>query len=779
MSDDQNWTGGRQGIQHEQIHERSRSLEKRPLPFVGLFIAAGLLMLVEWGCYGERHLDDEFTGDLIAWCWMLLGFISALVAFAYGAKVARRMPFVYWHVMITCILVGSMASLTTLIGYPRVWLVLHCFGSAGIALSWSLPRIDSLRSAAQNGAKSVWDEAIGLRGSAKILPSEDPAHVVIDYGHAPGETRKEVVAGVAKLESGMDAHRTTVTDTPDGRTGSSRITVTLADPFAAQWRKFPGPSHPGRSFAYPLRTGYYEDDTQAKPHPTWFSFAATGGCASPLTDFAAPMETFLGLAGTTGAGKSGELNNIAAETLTRTDAILCWLDKEKILQNAGWCMDMLGMAGNADRAVNMRRAIVRLMAYRVGVFGQVVIDALDDESADGNIGRRWSPELAIETGEPAVLVIIDEADTAITDNDDWKRIFTKGRSLGIFLCLATPRASTAEVPALIQGSVGTWETFAIGDNRSKGFTLDDATLDAGADPEKLRLQGLRYLDRAPGLTVADYATLSRTYYSEVGTLRQMVLASRAGALINARTGEPVCEVFEPMPFSAGALAAMGEDYAACDPRALLLPRVADAERGDASPVTPAMPYQPTPADIAANMTPADRRGYSDDPDDDPDDEEEEPMLPTAQGVDLEEGTAAPVDQSTLYDSDDLDTLRRMDPRRPIDTSVGPDAVSFDAPGDKPVWSPEETEREFDAALTRLAAKNQETFTNGEVMEEMRCEFQAWTASRRLNALIAGARITPPGITVEPTERGRGSWRIVRSAPPRSPSPRPRSTDQEG
>jgi hypothetical protein len=782
VSTDQQWaTGGRQGQQHEQIHERNRPLDERYRPFLGPYIIAlAALPVLESISYLVRRVDPNL-GFLILWCWVASGFVLALAAIGIGVKVSKRLSFIVAHVALTLIVGGSMAGLTTAIGWPGVWIVLHAFASAIFATSWTLYRIDSLRSAARGDTRDVWGALFGLRTSRPTKISQpDDAHIVVEIAHGPGETKQDVQSASKKMESALNAIEGRTTVTSDGRAGHTTVSFSTEDVFA-DWKDWPGPSHPGMSFAYPLRTAYYETGEDQ-----WFSLCATQKLRSPHTSFRSDMDTFLGAVGATGAGKSGFLNNLVAEALTRSDVIPCWIDKAKILQNAGWCLDMLGMAGDAGVAVDFTRALRLLAEYRVQLFGQVSLDAImDPGAAADDVGRKWTPQLAVETGEAAILAVVDEADTAIK-GAAWEWLSARGRSLGIFLVPATPRASAAEVPAIVRGSVGAWKTYAIGDNYSDGFTISSETADAGADPKKLRDVGLHYLDRAPGVDKRMFPVLAREYRSSTKVLRQRVLTARAS--------------FDPMTFTPGAIAAMGEFYERCNPRRLLVPRVADADRGALEPVTPAMPYAPaggvigdlmralvdgtvqgTPAEVeearrilaanqsAPNMTASDRTAEEDD-DEYEQDEEEDDMRATPTGVDLDDDIAAPVDPRTLYDADDARELAGIDPRQAIDTRVGPDAITLDAPGDKPVWSAADTEAEFDRVLVQFADTGRMEFGNPDVLTAMQCEFKAYTVSRRLDALAEGERLAPPGLTIE--RQGRGRFLIVRSAP----SPRPRNPE---
>lgn len=763
MSTDQNWAGGggggygARGMQHEQMHERRIPVRDRFVPFLAPFLMTLIIVpaieLISWAlCLWQ----SGYLGMVvIGWC--STGFMVAAIALGIGRNVSKRVPWVYWHVALTAILWGLASAVTTAYGLWTAppWLVLHGFGSIILGVSWVLYRIDSLRSAAAQGtAKDYWGEVIGLRTSRPRTVRTTDTGIEIEVAHGPGETRREIQAAAQKMESALDAvaGRTTVTDAEDGRAGASLIRFTMADAFAkGQWRAWPGPSHPGMSFAYPLRTAYYEDGTDE-----WFSFARS--LRSPRTDFMAPMDSFFGAAGTTGSGKSGGISNMVADALTRDDVIVCWIDRAKIEQNAGWCLDMLGMAGNGDSGPMLTKALRRLADYRVKVFGQKALEAvLDVDSADDDMGRKWTPELARETGEAAILAIVDEADTAIHGRD-WEWLAARARSLGIFLYAATPRASAAEVPAMVRGSISAWKTYAIGDNYSDGFTLANETVDAGADPKKLREPGLHYLDRAPGIDLRHRATLAREYFATAKQLRAWVLRYRG-------------VTFQPMGFSRGAIEAMGDAYRKCSPARLMPgwtpPADEDAdERVVAEPGATAddQPTQAAQASTAstANETPADRAGNPI--------EEEDPVDYHANGSDEDAGTTAVIDPASYYEDADLKRFKQVDEEEPILPRPGQDMTFRHA---KEVWSVDDTEGELDRVIVTFKRAGKLRFSNQDVLETMRCYFEPATCSRRLDALTTGKRTAPGGLAVE--RLGRGEFEI-RGDLDMSYEPRPRTTE---
>ncbi len=776
LIDDDTERGGRRG---ERRDGQTRPLRKRHIPFVGpLFVGLVVLPVVEtigW----LIGLWDQDTGLLIAWGWVVTGALIGVIAACIGAFVRKRMTFLVGHVVATAFLAGSAAGLTTALGWSKVWGVIHFFGSLLLAGSWALYRIDVFRAAATGASSDGWGGVIGLAKSRPRKVTHDDAHVYIEVEHGPGETHDSVKAAAKKLESAVGAIGGRTIVTPGDRADTSKVALAIAHAFA-DWRNFPGLSHPGATFAAPFRTAYY-----ATGKDQWFSFAATVGYDSPLTKFVAEMDAFIGATGTTGAGKSGFLNNACAEGLSRVDAIVCWLDKEKLLQNAGWALDMLGMAGNADNGRSFNRALRKLADYRVEVFGQVALDAvLDPDDPGSDIGRKWTAELARQTGEAAVLVIVDEADTAV-QSKDWDWLAKRARSLGIFLLPATPRASAAEVPAAVRNAIKVWKTFSVGDNYSEGFTLSAETVDAGANPKAFSDPGLHYLDNAPGVDPRMYPVPAREFKSSTKVLRRMVKDARA--------------TFNPAVFSAGAIEAMGEDYEACRPDRVMGVRSpaaaadeaeAAAERFDAEQTQPLGQIealligvangavQATPAEVeqarrilAANDVPlppvaGERpdRYADDDVDEDGDPREENDMQATADGSSVEEDEVATVDQAAVTDVETARELAGIDPRTPVSTAIPGGAPPVRFGSDKPVWTTEQTEADLDRVLIEFAQRGKMSFTNQDAIEALTCEMREVTVSRRLNALAEDARISPPGLKVE--REGRGRFRLVKRPQPR-------------
>lgn len=713
-------------VERDQHGGHVRPTGQRAVPFLGsLLVAFGILPTM----YAISHLVmwwDPTTGILVAHGWFVSGSLVALFAVGIGLFHAKRTNFLIKHVAATVFLVGVSGDTFTLAGFRhRALDVVAVFGTLILWGSWMMYRIDAFRAKATGQTTDGWGEVIGLAKSRPKKIRTTESQVIIDVEHGPGETITDVRRAAKELEdkAGAIVGRTTVT--PGERGGGSVIALTMADPFD-EWRRFPGPSHPGGSFALPFRTAYYETGEDQ-----WFGFAR-GTLTSPLTDFVAPQATFVGLVGTTGVGKSGEENNIAAEGLTRRDCVVCWVDAEKLYQNAGWCLDMLGMAArNRAQAKQLSRALRRLAEYRVELFGQATLDAMLDPDQGSVGGREWTPELAQETGEAAVLVIMDEADTFL-HRGEWDWLGKRGRSLGIFLVPSVPRASTLEVPAAFRGSIAAWKTFAIGDKYSGEFTLSQVARDGGANPEQLRKLAAHYFDLVPGVPERMWPVLCRSFWSDAKMLRDMVTAARGR--------------FTPATFSEEARRWMGADYDACTPAATLAlrgPNLSDdepAEGGGGVAVPAARPPHGPAAD-------ADR--------DDQEGDDMQAVERTVVGTRPDAGPGGMGEVATLAHpelAEDAATINPRDPGQPLRLEPG---ERMELPDDKPE-PPDDAaaEADLDAALVALADEGVTEFAPADLIARMRYAMRPYTVSRRLAALCEGARIHPQGLTVERLAAGR-------------------------
>jgi len=745
--------------ERDGIQVQVRPTKKRHVPFFGSFLVAFLLLPVAFAISRGIMLWDQPTGILIAHAWFVTGVIVAGIAVAVGLFHAKRTNFVIKHVAVTLVAVGTAGDLFTLLGFKhRLLDVIYVFGGLVLWGSWMLYRIDVFRAKATGESGDSWGDLVGLARSRPKRIRTTENQVTFDVEHGPGETHADVERGVKKLANSAGAITGRVRVVEGERGGVSHVSWSMADAFE-DWRNFPGPSHPGLSFAYPFRIGWYEDGEDE-----WISFTPTFAdlARSMVTDFSSPMATFIGAAGITGGGKSGFLNNTAAEGLTRCDAVLVWVDAEKLFQNAGWCLDMLGLAaGSPAQAKVLTRGLRGLAEYRVGLFGQAALDAALDPGKPMQ-GREWTPALAKELNAPAVLILVDEADTIIKTKA-WEWISARGRSLGIFLCTGTPRASTAEVSALLRGSIGTWLTFGMGDQISGMFTLPDDVRDT-VQPERLRAPGLHYLTGAPGVDRPRWSILARIYRNDTRMLRAQVQAARAR--------------FTPMTFSEEEQRWLGDAWLQLRPEVLMRVQAAGPTRGgdEEDGEIPAVPEDPRRRSAADMQETQEVGGTSADDDEDPETGGKKAVRTTANGTILDpDGDAddlAAID-NTAVDPEVAREASMVDLDQPFDTSV-PAGDPVEVPMTKPRPADEAAERRaLDDVFRRFAddPSKRDGFGNTDVIEALTVHITPATMSRRLAELASGQRLMPPGLTLERVDTGRrGRWVIIKTGP----SPRPRT-----
>ncbi len=127
-----------------------------------------------------------------------------------------------------------------------------------------------------------------------------------------------------------------------------------------------------------------------------------------------------------------------------------------------------------------------------------------------------------------------------------------------------------------------------------------------------------------------------------------------------------------------------------------------------------------------------------------------------------EDRAVPIDYSAI-----LNTLAELgiddapDPERPIEQLPAGET------GGKLVFSkprartPEESVREFDAALVRMADRGVREFGNADVVREMRLTVsESWISKRFSGLCDRGEHISPPGLTIERLDGVRGRYLLT-------------------
>jgi hypothetical protein len=753
---------------HEAVQVHIRPTRKRALPFVGSLLVAYVVLPLLYAASRATWLIDQPTGVMVADGWLIAGGAVAVVALGIGLIHAKRTTFVIKHVAATVFLVGLGGNLFGLLGFKHRLLDVASFFIIMITWgSWMLYRIDVFRAKATGQSADSWGDLIGLVKSRPKNVKVTDNQVAFVVEHGPGETHNDVKRGVEKAADAAGVITGRVRIAPGERGGETQVTWSTADVFTDDnWRKFPAPSHPGQSFAYPFRTAYYEDGEDE-----WFSFTPTFAelAASRISSLRSPMGTFLGFAGITGSGKSGFLNNVAAETLTRIDAVLVWVDAEKLFQNAGWCLDMCGLAaGNPEQVKILTRGLRGMAEYRVDLFGQMALDAVLDPSKPMQ-GREWSPSLARELHAPAYLVVVDEADTIIrTKAFEW--LATRGRSLGIFLVPGGPRVSTAEVTALLRSAIGAWKTFGQGDAISGMFTLPDDVRET-VDVQRLRAQGLHYMTGVPGVPRERWSVLAREYHSDTRWLREMVIAARSGRLVDPATGNRLCDPFEPMGISEEEAHWLGEAYTKLRPEVLMAVRAAGPTRSGEFDGDEEVPGVPEPANRpkkAADLeaTQEVEAGYTDDDEDDPETGGKKAVKTSATGTVVDDDELAAMDNSAV-DAEVARDAALVDLDKPFDTRV-PDGEPVGVPTRKPQAQTEQEEQRHLDAVFRMFAEDEtkrDNFGNQDVLDALQIHISAATMSRRMKELEHGARLMPPGLELERIEdTRRGRWRIVRTRP---------------
>ncbi len=722
----------------------ARDPEKRSRQFSSVLLM-GLFGVPAFGLL--LRLIVFFSPEVLPYMgWLvivLLGVGLPVYILAMNKHVAKRVEFVAWHAAATAFAFATATYFNITLAWPPVtapwysrlvavvhmpawWIVTYLVFAVFVSLTWLMNRLDSFR--AKNSERSEDDGSLakllglptGAKVRAKTIDADEYAVTAkIDHPTVPADNVAKALPAMVEYAGAVRGRSTII---PDERGGSSTVRIVKTDPMK-DWRTWPGLSHPGGTFAYPIRTAYYSTGEMQ-----WYSFARTPEPdeypASPVaTEFRAPNDAHLGRQGATRAGKSGDTAIEIAEVASRRDAVLVLVNLAKLRQDAGWCLDFATLL--ADKKA---RAKVLLSGLRS--LGEFRSDVMGDLRYEGR-HRTWTPLTYDELGFAAVFVQVDEGDLALSGADvTW--LSTKGLSLGIYLSVSISRAVTDGMASTLRSAIPTWKAFGAGQDYDGGFALSDETIKRGADPSAFgtRFPGAHYLDKAGGVAETLYPVDARSFKTrrDFGDLRAAVEAARA--------------TFTPATLTPEEIKAFGEEaYEYCRPRAVLFGAAEQQE--DQQEQTQGATFDSPPTRKELPVPEVQERYDTGDPELD--------ELMNAPRVDFAAiGRELGMEIPPL--NEDVPNLTPPELRGGGEMEGGKRRVSA-----------EETIAEFDAALIRMAQRGVEEFSNADVMEEMQVAPSPTWVSRRFKQICEeGKQIAPPGLMVERLEgRKHGRFRLTR------------------
>lgn len=730
----------------------TRDAEKRSRQFTAVLLAA--LVAVPAFCYVLRTIVLFKPGLLWLIIWLdlaVFGAVLPLVAVGVGFKVSKRIPFVVGHVALTIHFFAAATSLWVSVGWDRpgtgrwwtrAWaavldvvtvpgwfLVLYLFGSLAVAGSWLLYRIDAFRAATSKDGKdgSGLAELLGFPVGANVRQSsidsdEYAITATIDHPTVPADNVARALPALVEKAGAVRGRSTMI---PDARGGSSTVRIVMQDPMK-DWRIWPGLSHPGGTFAHPFRTAYYSTG-----EAQWYSFARTPEpdehpVSHLAPDFRSPNDAHLGRQGATRSGKSGDIAVEISETLSRRDAIACFVNLAKLRQDSGWALDFASLlADNPPRA--------RLIFDGLRKVGEFRSDVMGDLRYEGR-HRTWTPLTYDELEFPAIYVQVDEGDLALSGKDvTW--LSTKGLSLGIYLSVSISRAVTDGMASTLRSAIPVWKAFGAGQSYDGGFALTENTIKAGASPADFgtRFPGAHYLDQAGGVDETKYPLDARSFKTrrDFGDLRAAVEAARA--------------TFTPATLTPEEISAFGtEAWEFCQPGAVLIGS-SGSDDGDEKP-------QATERIVV---------------------QQKKEVTPVPQVAERFESGDPELDELMNRPRPDFAAIGRelgMDVPpigEPMPDLSDPNQPGGDLEDVKPQVSGPEVVAEFDAALIRMMDRGVREFANKDVIEEMQVSATPTWVSRRFKQICdEGALITPPGLAIERLEgRKNGRFLLTRLSPP--------------
>ena len=210
--------------------------------------------------------------------------------------------------------------------------------------------------------------------------------------------------------------------------------------------------------------------------------------------------------GASGSGKTEAGLVLVAETVTRHDATVIYVDPVKGVQSI--FPVAAGVSWAATDRTSAKHIVGRIPA---------MINARTNHLGRNGF-KQWQPGCGLK-----YLVIVIEEAAAIIGNPKFVQLTEQARSAGISLVVSLQRASHDRMPTSARYNIGSSICFGVGDDISAGFALTDTTLDAGATPWlwKDRRPGMAYLE-APGVDESRWPTPLRHFLTNPDDLKTII-----------------------------------------------------------------------------------------------------------------------------------------------------------------------------------------------------------------------------------------------------------------
>jgi hypothetical protein len=401
--------------------------------------------------------------------WWLILAVSGFAAWLlgnFGAKIGIPTFLERLYVAVTVLACGTWAAASAAVGplaspLPQALGI----GATVLAVPWWANRRRRAKVRVERTI-AVWPDiagAVGLAGSEIMSATVDLWGWRARLRLARGQTIADVIAKIPGIESGFGTHRNAIRvyPTPDDLANRCELRFLDRDPHAdaIEWHC---PSV--TSITEPIDLGPFEDAEECR---VLF------------------LRRHAIVAGATGSGKSGGLNELMANLAACGDVVIWAIDLKRGMELKPWapCIDRLATTP-AEAAALLADAVTILYARAEWLAGRGL--------------REWEPSPAM----PALVLIIDgyaelakDVPDATVDTDTIARL---GRAPAVTLVAATQRPTQKVMGegSAVRSQMNIRIAFRVEEQRDVDLILGQGKLKAGWHADKLDAPG-KFLVSSP------------------------------------------------------------------------------------------------------------------------------------------------------------------------------------------------------------------------------------------------------------------------------------------